>query len=275
MFGSIVLEAAIGMIVCFGSVALIASSLQEAMASLLRMRARTLLKGVDQLLNGHPLVLDIYNHALVNPRSNGRAESIGNLSMKLAPSYIVPINFARAMVDSLDRGQVTFGNLRPVLEGISDVQIRTCLCSMYDRAAGSTANFEAEIAQWFDSAMDRISGAYKRHAQCWAFILALTVAIAFNIDASHVLTHLWTMSATGVLHLPVTGPATDVAGAFSSLGKLPIGWSAAPGFGMAMIAMIPGWLITASSSLFGAPFWFGLLGKVTNLRGAGDKPNNA
>lgn len=272
MFGSTVLEVAVGMIVCFGSVALIASSVQEAAASLFRLRARTLLAGVSQLLNGHILVLDIYNHALVNPRSDGCATSVDKLSMKVAPSYIKPLNFARALVDTLQKGQVAFANLRPQLESISDQQIRTCLCSMYDHAAGNAAAFEEQIAQWFDSAMDRISGAYKRQAQFWGFVFALALTIAFNIDASHVLTKLWAMSATGMLHLPVPPQNPNAHGSLSMLDQLPIGWGDPPGRFMDVIYMIPGWVITASSSLFGAPFWFGLLGKITNLRGAGEKP---
>jgi hypothetical protein len=35
---------------------------------------------------------------------------------------------------------------------------------------------------------------------------------------------------------------------------------------------IPGWVVTATAALFGAPFWFGLLGKVADLRGVGGKP---
>ena len=272
MFGSIVLEVAIGMMVCFGSVALIASSVQEAAASIFRLRARTLLTGVMQLLNGHPLVLDIYNHALVNPRGDGHASCLGQLSMKLAPSYIASANFARALVDVLSQGKLAFAQLRPVLEAISDEQLRTCLCGMYDRAAGDVAAFEAQIAQWFDTAMERISGAYKRLAQLWAFIFALAIAIAFNIDASHVLTSLWKMSATGVFHLPVPQPASGANGALAALDQLPIGWSNPPGQLIKVIYLLPGWFITATSSLFGAPFWFGLLGKVTNLRGAGEKP---
>lgn len=275
MFGSIVLEVALGMIVCFGSVALIASSLQEAAASLLRLRARTLLKGIVQLLNGHSLVLDIYNHALVNPRSDGRASSIGELSMRLAPSYIVPLNFARALMDALQRGQVAFGDLRATLEAISDPKIRTCLCGIYDRAAGDAAKFEAGVAQWFDSAMDRISGAYKRKAQFWAFVFALMVSILFNIDAAHVLTSLWRMSAVGLFHMPVLPDNPGIADALLSLDKLPIGWSNPRGHVLQVVASIPGWLITATSSLFGAPFWFGLLGRITNLRGAGEKPGSS
>ena len=40
----------------------------------------------------------------------------------------------------------------------------------------------AEIARWFDSAMDRVSGDYKRYTQLWSVILGLLVAAAFNID---------------------------------------------------------------------------------------------
>ncbi|GLQ87376.1 hypothetical protein [Dyella flagellata] len=275
MFGSIVLEVATGMIVCFGSVALISSSVQEAAASMFRLRARTLLTGVTQLLNGHSLVLDIYNHALVNPRGDGRADSLAKLSMKLAPSYIAPVNFARALVDVLSGGRVAFANLRPMLEAISDAQIRSCLCGMYDRAAGDAAAFEKQLADWFDSAMDRISGAYKRHAQFLAFVFALAISITFNIDACHVLTQLWTMSAAGLFHLPVPSSTPGVNDALSALGQLPIGWGAPPVWSVNVLYAVAGWLITASSSLFGAPFWFGLLGKVTNLRGAGGKPNAA
>jgi hypothetical protein len=159
-----------------------------------------------------------------------------------------------------------------VLESISDPQIRLCLCSMYDRAAGDVAVFEAQIAQWFDSAMERISGAYKRQAQFWAFVFALALTIAFNIDASYVLTQLWAMSAAGMLHLPVPPPGPNAHDALSMLDQLPIGWGHSPSRYLDVIYMIPGWVITASSSLFGAPFWFGLLGKVTNLRGTGEKP---
>jgi hypothetical protein len=36
-----------------------------------------------------------------------------------------------------------------------------------------------------------------------------------------------------------------------------------------------GWVLTAFAVSPGAPFWFDLLGKVSNLRGAGIKPERA
>ena len=277
MFGSTVLEVAVGMIVCFGSIALIASSVQEAVASMLRWRAKTLFTGVTDLLNGQSLVLDVYNHALVNPRSDGKATTLADIPSKYAPSYIEPENFAQAVVDSLQKGQVAFSALRPVIVAITDVQLRTCLLWMYDRAAGDVNRFEADIAHWFDSAMDRISGAYKRKSQFWTFVFALAIAVGFNVDAHQIMATLWALNVNGHAPATVAVAPTTVQGALSSLDQLPIGWHRlsslqAQLLPSAVLWAVPGWVVTATAALFGAPFWFGLLGKVADLRGAGTKP---
>jgi hypothetical protein len=41
------------------------------------------------------------------------------------------------------------------------------------------------------------------------------------------------------------------------------------------LVQILGWLLTAAALSLGAPFWFDLLGKFVNLRGAGNKPQRA
>ena len=51
MLGSTVLEVAIGLTFCYGTVALIVSSLQEALAAAFSLRANTLLAGVKSMLN--------------------------------------------------------------------------------------------------------------------------------------------------------------------------------------------------------------------------------
>jgi len=249
MLDSNVLEVATGMIVCFASIALIASSLQEGVASLFRLRARTLLVGVKQLLNGEDLVVDIYNHALVNPRSDGKAASIDGISKRFAPSYIEPVNFSRALVDSLQKGQVAFADLRPVLESIADSQVRQCLCALYDRANQNAADFESAVADWFDSAMDRISGAYKRQAQLWTFIFALLVSIFFNIDTYHVMKSLWMISTTSMLHLHIPGSDQGMNDALSALDQLPIGWhyllKGPDSCLTAIMYAAPGWIVAA------------------------------
>jgi hypothetical protein len=36
---------------------------------------------------------------------------------------------------------------------------------------------------------------------------------------------------------------------------------------------VAGWLMTALTALFGAPFWFDLMQRVVRMRGTGDKPD--
>lgn len=281
MFGSAVLEVAVGLIVCCGSIALIASSLQEAVASMLRWRAATLLQGIQGLLNQQmSLVLGIYNHALVNPLDSGTAKSVGELSSRLTPSYIKPIDFARALVDKLRAGNTDPAAIRQTITSIGDQQLRDCLLGLFDRASGDVSRFESSVAQWFDGSMDRVSCAYKRKAQLWTFIFGLVMAIAFNIDAHQVMTTLWHASLVG--HgLPAWSEPKDVAQALANINELPAGWGRLwalregnPGlFYEAMVWALPGWIITATATLFGAPFWFGLLQKVDSFRATSAKPS--
>ncbi|GLQ51781.1 hypothetical protein ACFFJT_17765 [Dyella flava] len=279
MLDSNVLEVAIGMIVCFASISLIASSLQEAFASLVRLRASTLLTGIVQLLNGQDadgksLIVDIYNHALVNPRGDGKTVNFDDISKKITPSYIDSMDFAQALVDALKKRQKQGEDFRATLKAIPDQQLSQCFCSLYDRAQANVGNFESAIAKWFDSAMARVSGVYKRRAQLMTFIFAFFVAVALNIDAFRVMTRLWSVSTHGMLHVQVLTMDLGPHGALTSLAQLPIGWVHGQDHSCtAIFSALPGWIIAATSALFGAPFWFGLLERVAVLRGAGAKPN--
>ena len=102
MVNSAVLEVVIGMVFCFASVALIASYLYETGASLLGLRATSLLKGIKAMLNDPKLegvALSIYNSALANPRHDGRTSA--GQQPKVLPSYIASKDFASALLEHL------------------------------------------------------------------------------------------------------------------------------------------------------------------------------
>src|SRR6476469_10063652 len=102
MLGSTVLEVAIGLTFCYGTVALIVTTVQEALASAFRLRANTLLAGIKSMLNDpdfDALARAVYAHPLVNPHVDGSATGERDLPAK--PSYIEPAHFAIALVDSL------------------------------------------------------------------------------------------------------------------------------------------------------------------------------
>ncbi|MES2128355.1 MAG: hypothetical protein V4463_13890 [Pseudomonadota bacterium] len=264
MFGSTVLEVAIGLTFCYASLALIVSTVQEAIASALRLRARTLLAGIKTMFNDphfNGLAQALYRHALINPHDDGKSGDPGRLANK--PSYIDPRHFAMALIDTIS-GE---GELAAAIAQLPDPQLRSVLETIHKRAGGDLKRFEFLVSNWFDNAMEQVSGSYKRRATLIGFVLALALAASFNIDSIHLFRTLWQHPALAA-QLGAADPRV-----LDALWTLPIGWDVAPSFDMHMAAHIPGWLITASSALFGAPFWFDLLQKLVQVRGTGGKPH--
>lgn len=78
MLDTPLLNTAIGLVFCFAAMALAASTVTEALASLVKLRANTLVTGIQQMLNDpklNGLALQIYNHALVSPQGDGGMQS--------------------------------------------------------------------------------------------------------------------------------------------------------------------------------------------------------
>lgn len=299
MFNSRVLEVAIGLIFCFGAVSLIVSSVNEAIASMLKLRGRTLLKGIGQILNtgdNDNLLLALYNHAAINPHTYGDAKTVKELGHM--PSYIDSKNFAVALTDILQNshpGQ----DLAEAIGKLPDGQVKAELNRMYSRANGAIEQFEGQLEQWFNNGMDRLSGSYKRKSQVFTVAIAFCVAALFNIDFFHLFSSLWSnptlaqgitadsgknantlalqMSLLAPPKLPGTSDAANKDAASDAIphaaNALPVGWTDAriAQFRSGWYIMLAGWVVTALTALFGAPFWFDLLQRAVNLRGAGPK----
>ncbi|WP_295990236.1 hypothetical protein [Rugamonas sp.] len=283
MFNSTVLEVAVGVVFCFCAVSLIVSSANEAVSSLLNLRGKYLLRSLELLFNepaGAGLVLALYNHVRIHPAGGGRATAVRQL--RQLPAYAEPRQFAIALTEILQDRAGEAGDLRTAIAALPEPQLKQLLTSMYRRAGADQPRFEAELASWFDSSMRRLSAAYKRTMQWWALLFGLLLAVALNIDALHLFKVLWAhpalMNAASAVQLVDAHSALEHLNATT----LPLGWEMAPfsyaggalhaGYSPGQLAqMAAGWLITASSTLFGSPFWFDLLQKISNLRGTGPK----
>lgn len=69
----------------------------------------------------------------------------------------------------------------------------------------------------------------------------------------------------------ISGLVEAIQSRNETLGKLPIGWSAAPDSWLSPLRLI-GWLLTALAVSLGAPFWFDLLNRLVNARHSMVKP---
>lgn len=268
MFNSTTLEVAIGLIFCYSSVAFIVSSINEAIASFLKLRSGSLLGGVKSLLNDpnfEGLALDVYNHALVCHQDSGNAKSRQDIINP--PSYIDPKHFAIALIDNIQTIPGDFVQLGKDIDTLQNPQLKQLLQSIYGRASGQIENVHAEVAAWFDAGMDRLSGNYKRRSQVYCFIIALVIAVLFNVDSFYLFKTLW-LHPTLASGISVSAQWTEET--WKQFQSLPVGWENGASF--KGFTQVVGWLVTAAATLFGAPFWFDLLQKLVNLRGTGNKP---
>jgi hypothetical protein len=304
MFGSTVLEVAIGLILTFLMVSLVTSSVTEAISSAMGWRASTLLAGVKNLLNDQNfqgLAKELYAHALVNPQGDGKTTTppatvvAGTPTTTPAaatppttlPSYIDSRQFAVAFTQTIGltptavaqaaasaNPAAAISSLKASTAKVTDPQLRTMLDGIIDRSAGDMGKIEAEVSRWFDTGMAQVSGVYKRHAQAWNFGIALLLAVILNVDAIAIAAALWKQPLAIHAIAPVANlSSADALKQFDAIG-LPYGWTLARLDGMRTLegwVALPGWFITAVATLLGAPFWFDALQKFAQIRGTGSK----
>jgi hypothetical protein len=121
LFNSTVLDVIIGLIFAFLTVSLVTSAIVEAISSAMKWRAKTLLSGIQELVNDKDfkdLALKLYQHAAINPLGPGitsaPAASSGATNARPTedeqktaqaraqerkPSYIDSKQFANALLD--------------------------------------------------------------------------------------------------------------------------------------------------------------------------------
>jgi hypothetical protein len=112
------------------------------------------------------------------------------------------------------------------------------------RADQMVATARVNMETWFNDAMDRLSGTYKRKAQVAAFIIGCILALILNVDSINVATSLWReptlrqaiYAQAQSYKLPATsqgstapGPLEDIPALETQLQALniPFGWSIA------------------------------------------------
>jgi len=303
-------DVALGLILTYLLLGMLASSFQELFVSVVKLRGKKLSDALDRLLDdgqpkGQPQALAerVKAHGLLKP-----------LGAKQAPSYLPAKNFALALIDCVASGGQAplFSQIENGIAALPALPLRTSLESLVKSAAGDLDALQGSLQSWFDDAMDRVSGEYKRFSQYFLLAFGLFVAVVFNIDSIHIATTLWTepsaaraavvqaattMSAQPSLPAVGTMPSVDnasasAANALAQLQSLPIpiGWIDVTRQtddtknpltilyrsifedGPHGLWRVLGWILTAFGVSLGAPFWFGTLQQFMGLRAAGPKP---
>jgi len=203
------LDVAIGLIFVYLLVSLFVTALNEYISSFLNKRSEYLLGRVQSLLGGDgsekktgdwsPEMCSVWNHPLISAlKSHSTTEdhcTKRGALLKNAPSYIPGKTFAVALTETLkpsEQAHLSFTQLKGAVSGIQNNDaLKNALLPMIDNAEGKVEVFQQNVAVWFDGAMDRTSGAYKRWIHRLTFWAGFAVAVAFNVNSLQLIDNLW------------------------------------------------------------------------------------
>ena len=268
-----IIDVGLGLIFFYVVLSLVASAVQEWVASLFALRSKTLWAGVQHLI-GDEYAKKVYGHPLVKNLSK---------TNKL-PSYIAPETLSAVLLEVIAKESNgksyvahTANEARAMVGNINDRHpLKDILGALLDNGEDAANVLKDRLAGWFDEGMSRVTGWYKRRAKLIIFAIAGIVTLATNASSIYIAEELWRNDALRTqiaVQAQVAAQAGEVleleAGNLESLEAFPIGWSVLPNGVLSWFKTVLGWLITIAAVSLGAPFWFDLLGKVANLRGSG------
>ena len=357
MFGSSILDVAIGMAFVYLLLSLVASAALEGLSAMAQARAANLEHGIRSLFSGgklddHYFVDLIYKHGLVrglyqDPKLDkpDRADPDTSPTRKirrgvaflrkllgvkpseitrdisdpyLLPSYIPARTFAMSLIDILNPDKQNGVPLENIAKKLGELckaaddkapnkaaEALLALLADAGNAADAAVKFRCNVENWYNDAMDRVSGWYKKHTQWILLVIGLSLAIFFNVDSIRVAKTLWfdrsareglvAAATTYTKNNPVLASSTDpkdakklaenmqdTVEAFQQTTEtylIPVGWH----YSFAdyryiffhpqekwevlhILEQVTGWCVTALAISLGAPFWFDTLNKIMVIR---------
>jgi hypothetical protein len=323
MFGSDSLDVAIGIAFVYLMVSFVCSAAVEFLEVLLKNRPKKLLTGIKELLQSDGWVNKIYNDPMVSSLFKGK---FGDVKPRNLPSYIPARNFAVAVLNQLD-DSASWDGLNASVEKLFPQAARDTLQTLrgkqqltpaesvekkaleaqehiYKALKGAMLTAEGDlnkavknIQDWYDSAMDRVSGWFKRRTHIILLCLGAVAAVAYNIDSLSIVMRLSNdktvrQAVVASAGTAVAQPRPSAAGTGAGADQTPkeaedhllksittmqeqtkglIGWGERPVFYSELIGPSIrmhglGWLLTAIAVSFGAPFWFDVLNKFMVVR---------
>lgn len=307
MFGSI--DILIGLAVVFLSVSMAVSALTEIISHWMQMRPTQLKKALLGMLDGSrtdgaeiPRHHWFFDQTLLHSMADWGTHF---------PSYLDRKTFGEALLLAIDKdyaskkGDALVAALEAKLADMPiNAGVKQLLVNYVRQSEGDALRFQALAASWFDRVMDRASGWYKRHTATIGVGLAVLIAFGGNIDTLAIAGALRNSDALRARMVEVAGPlaakaprpaAVAPADPAAAAGQskqdaeqqiaelkseyrsmqtagLPLGWAGDTTEKSGWITKFIGLLITVCAATLGAPFWFDMLSKVTNIRSAGPKP---
>ncbi len=313
MFGSEILEVAVGLVFIYLIFSLLSSSLKEIISRVVSLRAKTLEEGIVDLVGGRDIGERLYRHPLLQGVSqSGICRKLTNFftskTKMYRPDYIPSYHFFLAFIDTVsgkDGAQMKVEELEAMIDKIAVPQVKKTLNGFLNSIKAET-NQEEEVSRafrkaveyWFDNKMEQLTQWYKRKSRLIICCLTLVIVAVLNVDTLMIARNLYKYD---MLRETVVAAAKERAGKefvntsdtpITMLSQvnaelentgLPIGWNLSDQADMFHQGLPRGfwqWLykffglfMTVLAVAMGAPFWFDMLRKLTSLFSQPPRPS--
>ncbi|MGC2112783.1 MAG: hypothetical protein WA655_24900 [Candidatus Korobacteraceae bacterium] len=229
MPSSAILDVAIGIAFVYLFLSLICSVVNEGIATVLSLRAKNLVRGIDSLFSqskiadGRRFVEAIYAHGLIRGLYKNPAKvddtTVANaasaadphtfeFSLHLPsvftlveewspnlPAYIPSPTFATALVDIVappdpSKARV-LDDVRQGIDKLPPSPTRQALLSLVAATEKDVDEFQQKVEGWFNDSMDRAASWYKNRAQVTLLVLGAVVSVGLNVDTIKLAQTLW------------------------------------------------------------------------------------
>lgn len=260
MFGSKILDVAIGLIFVYIIVSVLCTAIREGIEAWMKTRAAYLEHGIRVLLNDytgtgaakkvfeHPLIFGLFTSRQYTPGADTEKPSPFRRGDGL-PSYIPSKTFATALMDIAAHGPgedastdpnappISLDAIRRNVSSIGNADVQRVLLTAVNTAQGDIDKAQKAIEDWYDASMDRVSGWYKRSTQNILLAIGLLIAVGMNIDSVAIVNELYKTEATREAVVAAAGSAkeklsnTDAKQSYEAAKNalagldLPVGWS--------------------------------------------------
>ena len=203
MTGSVALDVAIGLLFIYLLYSLLATIIQEIIATFFSLRASNLEKAITRMLEdgskNKNIVQAFYKHPIIKFLGEDERN-------KKKPSYLKADTFSKVIIDllkgnseealkpgtdirpliqqAIDKGMIAWNTAGATSADAARIEKETILYlrSIWADAQGDVDRFRSYLENWFEETMDRASGWYKKRTQRILFFIGLVLAASFNVN---------------------------------------------------------------------------------------------
>ena len=288
MFGSTMLEVAIGLVFIYVVMSLLCTGLNELVARIFSWRAKMLKESIQNLLGGtegKDLTEKLLKHPLIKGLS--REKTVDEL-----PKWITASTFVSALLNEVgfnapsEEPQAEPRSLKDAVDSVSNETVKKVLSSLVVSVGDDVRALQMNLEKWYVDSMEQVTAWYTRRSEWIVFVCAVVVCVGLNVDTieignklsrdaalrASVVASAETLASQPLAEAPQTvEKLKELQAEIQSLG-LPLGWTCEKDRAASVRPSPPWWtkvgglLLSIMAVSLGAPFWFDVLNKLLSLR---------